>query len=192
VFTILRSPMTHPPDALDAIRAEELLPLVYDELRRLAAFRLAREKPGQTLQPTALVHEAWLKLAGGGCAWGGRAQFFAAASEAMRRILVDRARHKARLKRGGDPERVPLEESQIHAPVADDKLLQIHEVLDTLAATDPLKADIVKLRFFVGLNHTEIADALGLNEKTVRRHWEVAKVQLYELILGRAPQPAAD
>lgn len=173
---------------LNSVRTEDLLPLVYDELRRLAGGRLAREQPGQTLQPTALVHEAWLRLAESGDGqWRSRAHFFGAAGEAMRRILVDNARRKAQLKRGGNPERVELPESQIAAPGGDDKVLQVHAVLDELAAEDPLKAEIVKLRYFVGLNHLEIADALELNEKTVRRHWEVAKVRLFELITGRNP-----
>ena len=168
----------------DSKAAEELLPLVYDELRRLAAHKMARELPGQTLQPTALVHEAWLRLAGEGARrFANRAHFFAAASEAMRRVLVDRARRKLRLKRGGgqaEPEE--FDEAAIAAPVEDEKLLQVHEALDTLAAQDPQKAEIVKLRFFIGLNHHEIAEALGVNERTVRRQWELARVQLFQMI----------
>jgi RNA polymerase sigma factor (TIGR02999 family) len=168
---------------LNSVGGEDLMVVVYDELRRLAASRMAREQPGHTLQPTALVHEAWLRLAAAdGNRWQSRAHFFGAAAEAMRRILVDNARRKAQLKRGGNPERVELPESQILAPEGDDKVLQVHAVLDELAAEDPLKAEIVKLRFFVGLNHQEIADALELNEKTVRRHWEVAKVRLFQLV----------
>lgn len=168
---------------LNAVAGEDLLGVVYEELRRLAAGRMAREQPGHTLQPTALVHEAWLRLTSAeGNRWQNRAHFFGAAGEAMRRILVDNARRKAQLKRGGNPERVELPESQIMAPGSDDKVLQVHEVLDELAAEDPLKAEIVKLRFFVGLNHQEIADALELNEKTVRRHWEVAKLRLFQLV----------
>jgi RNA polymerase sigma factor (TIGR02999 family) len=168
---------------LNAVGGEDLLVVVYDELRRLAAARMAREQPGHTLQPTALVHEAWLRLASTeGVHWQNRAHFFGAAAEAMRRILVDNARRKAQLKRGGNPERVDLPESQIMAPDGDDKVLQVHAVLDELAAEDPLKAEIVKLRFFVGLNHQEIAEALEVNEKTVRRHWEVAKVRLFQLV----------
>jgi RNA polymerase sigma factor (TIGR02999 family) len=182
------SEVTHLPNS---VRADELLPLVYDELRRLAAARMAREQPGHTLQPTALVHEAWLKLAADdGVRWRSRAHFFAVAGEAMRRILVDSARRKAQLKRGGNPERVALPASQITAPGGDEKVLQVHAVLDELTAEDALKAEIVKLRFFVGLNHHEIAEALGLSEKTVRRHWEVAKVRLFELITGAPMRPA--
>jgi RNA polymerase sigma factor (TIGR02999 family) len=161
----------------------QLLPLVYDELRRLAAAKMAREMPGQTLQPTALVHEAWLRLGGDDQPnWQNRAHFLGAAAEAMRRILVENARRKLRLKRGGGAERIDLHESAIEAPIDDEKILQVHEALDALAAEDPQKAQIVKLRYFVGLNHDEIAALLGVNEKTVRRHWEVAKVRLFQSI----------
>lgn len=163
----------------------ELLEVVYDELRRLARVRLANERPGHTLQATALVHEVWLRLSAGAAAdsrWRNPQHFFAAAAEAMRRILVDNARRKAQLKRGANPERVDLAESQIAAPDDDERILQVHQVLDELAAEDALKAQIVKLRYFVGLNHDEIAQALGVNEKTIRRHWELAKVRLLQLI----------
>ena len=165
----------------DAKAAQELLPLVYEELRRLAAQKMAREAPGQTLQPTALVHEAWLRLGGEDQpAWQNRAHFLAAAAEAMRRILVENARRKLRLKRGGGHERVELHESGIEAPADDEKVLQVHEALEALAVEDPEKAQIVKLRFFVGLSHDEIAALLRVNEKTVRRHWELAKVRLFQ------------
>jgi RNA polymerase sigma factor (TIGR02999 family) len=161
----------------------QLLPLVYDELRRLAAAKMSHETPGQTLQPTALVHEAWLRLgADAQPHWQNRNHFLAAAAEAMRRILVENARRKMRLKRGGGRERVELEESAIAAPAEDEKLLQVHEALDVLAAEDPQKAQIVKLRFFAGLGYEEIAALLGVNEKTVRRHWEVAKIRLFQNI----------
>ena len=167
----------------DAKGAEELLPLVYQELRRIAAAKMAHEAPGQTLQATALVHEAWLRLHGDGAPqWQNRAHFFTAASEAMRRILVESARRKLRLKRGGGAERVELHESAIQAPAEEEKLQQVHEALNALAAEDPQKAEIVKLRFFVGLDHEEIAALLGVNEKTVRRHWEVAKLRLFQNI----------
>jgi RNA polymerase sigma factor (TIGR02999 family) len=163
--------------------AEELLPLVYDELRRIARAKMARERPGQTLQPTALVHEAWLRLGGDTQpAWQNRAHFFAAAAEAMRRILVERARRKLRLKRGGELERVELDAAEIAAPAEDQRLLQVHDALEALAVEDPQKAEIVKLRFFVGLGNEEIAALLRVNEKTVRRHWEVAKVRLFQQI----------
>jgi RNA polymerase sigma factor (TIGR02999 family) len=167
----------------DTDAAQALLPLVYDELRKLAAAKMAREPAGQTLQPTALVHEAWLRLGGEHQPnWQNRAHFLGAAAEAMRRILVENARRKLRLKRGGGGERVELHESVIEAPAEDEKVIQVHEALDALAAEDPQKAEIVKLRFFAGLGHEEIAALLGVNEKTVRRHWEVAKVWLFQNI----------
>jgi len=167
----------------DGNATEELLPLVYEELRRLAAYKMAHEVPGQTLQPTALVHEAWLRLGGDEQpAWQNRAHFLAAAAEAMRRILVESARRKLRLKRGGGDERVELHDSVIEAPAADEKILQVHEALEVLSVEDPEKARVVKLRFFVGLGYEEIAALLGVNEKTVRRQWEVAKVRLFQSI----------
>jgi RNA polymerase sigma factor (TIGR02999 family) len=167
----------------EAKAADELLLLVYDELRRLAAAKMAQEAPGQTLQPTALVHEAWLRLGGENQpAWQNRGHFFSAASEAMRRILVENARRKLRLKRGGSQGRVELEESAIVAPAEDEKIVQVHEALESLAREDAQKAEIVKLRFFVGLGNEEIAALLGVNEKTVQRHWEVAKVRLFQSI----------
>jgi RNA polymerase sigma factor (TIGR02999 family) len=167
----------------DSKAAEELLPLIYEELRRLAAHKMAHEAPGQTLQPTALVHEAWLRLVGDGDpGWQNRAHFFAAAAEAMRRILIDRARSKLAVRRGGGQARVEVDETALEAPADDEKLLQVHEALEVLAAEDPQKAEIVKLRFFGGLSHEEIAAVLSVNEKTVRRHWEVAKVRLFQII----------
>jgi RNA polymerase sigma factor (TIGR02999 family) len=166
--------------------------LVYAELRAIAVRKMAAERPGHTLQPTALVHEAYLRLGGAkGLKFENRAHFFASAAEAMRRILVDSARRNAQLKRGGDQERVELHETRIAAPVEDEKLLQVNEVLDTLAKEDPMKAEVVKLRYFVGLKHQEIADALGVSEPTVRRHWAVARVRLFELIAGRPASPEA-
>jgi RNA polymerase sigma factor (TIGR02999 family) len=163
--------------------SEHLLPLVYRELRQLAAAHMAREAPGHTLQPTALVHEAWLRLIGEGeRTWQNRAHFFGAAAEAMRRVLVENARRKMRQKRGGGLAKAELNESSIVAPMEDEKLLQVHEALDLLATQDADKAQIVKLRYFVGLNYDEIAALLGVNEKTVRRHWEVAKVRLFQSI----------
>lgn len=162
-----------------AIR-NELFQAVYGELRAIATRKMASERPGHTLQPTALVHEAWLKF--GGRTFANRAHFFAAAAEAMRHILVDSARRRGQLKRGGEFERLELFEDAIAAPGKSETLIQVDEALDTLSREDPLKAEIVKLRYFVGLNHQEIADALELNEKTVRRHWEVARVRLFQLI----------
>lgn len=173
----------------DAVR-NELFKAVYGELRAIAARKMASERPGHTLQPTALVHEAWLKF--GARTFANRAHFFAAAAEAMRHILVDSARRKSQLKRGGDLERVDLLEASIVAPDESEKLLTVNEALDTLARENPLRAEIVKLRYFVGLNHQEIADALDLNEKTVRRHWEVAKVRLFQLISESPNQPETE
>ena len=162
--------------------AAQLMPLVYDELRQIAAAKMAYEAAGQTLQPTALVHEAWLRLGGDAQPhWQNRGHFFSAAAEAMRRILVENARRKLRLKRGGGQERVELD-STIQAPIEDGKVLEVNDALETLEREDPEKAEIVKLRFFVGLNNDEIAALLGVNEKTVRRHWEVAKVRLFQSI----------
>jgi RNA polymerase sigma factor (TIGR02999 family) len=164
--------------------AGQLLPLVYDELRRLAAQRLAGEKPGQTLQPTALVHEAYLKLVGPDPdrAWNDRAHFFAAAAEAMRRILIDNARHKRRQKRGGDRQRVPLAQADAVAETPDDDLLALDEALERLAAADPVKAQLVKLRYFAGLSEQDAADALGLSRATASRYWTFARAWLIDAL----------
>ena len=159
---------------------EELLPLVYAELRRLAAARMVNEAPGHTLQPTALVHEAWLRLGGNTQPnWQNRAHFIAAAAEAMRRILIERARSKGRLRRGGEWQRVDMEHVTIAMNDADDTVLAVNEALEKLAAQDPQKAEIVKMRYFAGMSHQEIADALGVAEPTVRRHWAYARSWLY-------------
>jgi RNA polymerase sigma factor (TIGR02999 family) len=167
--------------AKGASRAEELLPVVYQELRQLAASKLAREAPGQTLQATALVHEAWLRLVGQGHEhWEGRRHFFATAAEAMRRILVDNARRKRCVRHGGGLERVDLAAIQVAAPVADeDELLAVHEALDELAKLDARKAELVKLRFFVGLNFAEAAEVLEISEVTAKRDWAFARAWLY-------------
>jgi len=159
----------------DPTAAGQLLPLVYEELRRHAAARMATESPGQTLQATALVHEAWIRLSSQrNQHYPNRHVFFGAAAEVMRRILVDRARRRQAARHGGGQERVELDAIEI--PTADDELIQgVHEVLDQLATLDPEKAEIVKLRFFVGLSFEEIAALLGVNERTVRRHWTFAK-----------------
>jgi RNA polymerase sigma factor (TIGR02999 family) len=164
---------------------EDLMKVLYQELKILARSRMASERAGHTLGPTALVHEAWLRLEKSSPeAWRDRSQFFAAASEAMRRILVESARKRLAVKRGAGAEAVPLEDLQISGEVEDEKILAVHEALDDLAKQDPLKAQIVKLRFFSGMEHQEIATLLQVNEKTVRRHWAVAKVMLYETING--------
>jgi RNA polymerase sigma factor (TIGR02999 family) len=183
-------PMSEVTLLLNAIAAgepkasSELLPLVYEELRKLAASKMAHEKPGQTLQATALVHEAWIRMVGSNDqkAWDNRGHFFSAAAEAMRRILVDRARQKARIRHGGALERVDLEHVTLATEDTDSNLLAIHEALEKLAAEAPEKAEIVKLRYFTGLEHAEIAQALGISLATVQRHWTYARAWLYREI----------
>jgi RNA polymerase sigma factor (TIGR02999 family) len=173
--------------------ADELLPLVYEELRKLAAHKMASEAPGQTLQPTALVHEAWMRLTGHESkAWDNRGHFFAAAAEAMRRILIERARAKSRLRRGSRAEHVPLEHVTIASDDPPDTVLAVHEALARLSARDPFKADVVKMRYFVGLNQEEIARALGVSEPTIRRHWSIARAWLYAEMKTQLEQTAPD
>ena len=164
--------------------ADELLPLVYDELRKLAAHKLANEMPGQTLQPTALVHEAWLRLVGANAnaRWNNRQHFFRAAAEAMRRILVDRARQRNAQRRGGNLQQTELSESKAPATSPDDELLAVHEALDALARRDPVSADLVKLRYFAGLSMSEAAQALGIPLRTAERMWTFAKTWLHKEI----------
>lgn len=161
--------------------AEELLPLVYEELRRLAAGRMALEQANQTLQPTALVHEAWLRLTGGKPtgAWNGRAHFFGAAAEAMRRILIERARQKAALKRGSGWERVDFDKVDIASDANDETLLFVNEALENLQREDPRSAELVKLRFFGGLTLEEAGELLGIPERTAKRYWAFARAWLY-------------
>jgi RNA polymerase sigma factor (TIGR02999 family) len=164
----------------DAHAAEQLLPLVYDELRRLAAQKLAQEKPGQTLQATALVHEAYLRLVDTDKAqpWNSRGHFFAAAAEAMRRILVERARHNGRIRHGGGLRRVDLLDAEAAAPSDDEQVLLLDEALTRLAAARPQAAELVKLRFFAGLTLEEIAPLLALSPRTCRRLWAFARAWL--------------
>jgi RNA polymerase sigma factor (TIGR02999 family) len=163
--------------------AEELLSLVYEELRRLAAEKVLRQPPGQTLQATALVHEAWLKLAGDrATSWHDHQHFFRAAAEAMRQILVDKARAKQRLKRGGSQLRVDFEHLDLAAETEPEALLIVEEALENLARQDPLKAELIKLRFYVGLRVDEIAQVLGVSERTIKRHWIHARAWLYQEI----------
>jgi len=167
----------------DPEAAEKLLSHVYRELRILAACKMAHEGPGQTLQPTALVHEAWLRLVGGdGQRFPSRAYFFAAAGEAMRRILVENARCKKRLKRGGNLQRVDIENVDLAAPLPDDELLALDEALTRLAQSEPRAAELVKLCFFVGLTQEQAAKELGISVATVERRWAFARAWLFDEI----------
>ena len=164
----------------DRHAAGELLPLVYNELRRLAAAHMAREKPGQTLNPTALVHEAYLRLVSNrDQAWDGRGHFFAAAAEAMRRILIDEARKKGRVRHGGGQRRVDLDDVHLVSDLSNDDLLDLDDALARLAALDPSRAELVKLRFFAGLTMAETAATLGLSVATAERYWAFARSWLY-------------
>jgi RNA polymerase sigma factor (TIGR02999 family) len=170
----------------DAQAPEQLLPLVYDELRRLAAQKLAQEKPGQTLDATALVHEAYLRLVGGepDRPWDSRGHFFAAAAEAMRRVLIDRAREKARHKRGGQLQRIDVDAVALATHVTPDQLLAIDDALARLALDDPTAAQLVKLRYFAGLTVDEAGKALGVPTTTAYRHWNYARAWLHTELLG--------
>ena len=189
------SEVTRTLDAIeqgDPAAAERLLPLVYDELRRLAAAKLAQEGPGQTLQATALVHEAYLRLVDveGQQRWGGRGHFFAAAAEAMRCILIDRARRKRRPKHGGGRTRVSLDEALCLRETPDDDLLALDEALQKLAGEAPAKAELVKRHYFAGLALEEAGRALGISQRTAKRHWAYARAWLYAAIRDAPPGPA--
>lgn len=161
--------------------ADELLPLVYQELRRLAAVKMADEKPGHTFQATALVHEAWLRLAGSTSQqWRGRRHFFGAAAEAMRRILIDRARRRNRSRHGNGLKRVALQEIEIAATATDQQLLAVDEALQTLAAESPERAELVKLRYYVGMSIPDAAEALGISASTAKRQWNYIRVWLFK------------
>mgnify|MGYP001827635226 FL=1 len=178
----------------DAHAAEELLPLAYGELRRLAASKMAGERPGHTLQPTALVHEAWMKLMGSdgeARKWKGKGHFFAAAAEAMRRILIDRARGKARQKRGGDQVRATWDESQVASEARSDEMLAVDEALAKLEERDLELAKLVKLRYFAGFTIAETAAVLGVSESSVDRSWRGARVWLLHEISGHSDSEAA-
>jgi len=171
----------------DAKAADELLPLVYEELRKLAGSKMANEAAGNTLQPTALVHEAWLRLVGNNNPkFAGRGHFFAAAAEAMRRILIDRARRKCALRHGGGQLRVDLQELDLASPGADDQLLAVNDALDKLAAQDPIEAELVKLRYFAGLTVEEAASLLDISPRTARNYWAHARTWLYHEITVRS------
>ena len=172
---------------LDAINrgesqaSDKLLPLVYNELRNLAAARMLQESAGHTLQPTALVHEAWLRLVGGSNQnWKGRAYFFAAAAEAMRRILVEHARRKARLKHGGGQERLNIQDLDLAEAAPDEKVLMVDEALEQLERSNPERARVVVLKFFGGMTNREVADTMNIGERSVDRHWECAKAWLFQ------------
>jgi RNA polymerase sigma factor (TIGR02999 family) len=171
------------PEASNAdLRQEEVhawTTRIYGELRQLAAVQLSRQPPGQTLQATDLMHEAWLKLGGSEQRWKNRAHFFGAAAQAMRQILIDQARRKAAMRHGGGHERIDLTESQIMGGAPDDQLLEVNEALARLAAHDATKAELVKLRYFVGLTLEEAAEVLGFSEPTAKRYWTYARAWLY-------------
>jgi RNA polymerase sigma factor (TIGR02999 family) len=180
VTRILRASQNGDPTA-----AEQLLPLVYEELRRLAAHRMSNEAPGHTLQPTALVHEAWLRLAGNQeQSWKSRGHFFGAAAEAMRRILVDQARRKQADKRGGQGRRVPLDAADVGFTSPADELLDIDEALTRLAAEDPQAARLIQLRYFAGLSIEDAAEVVGVSRSTAYEHWSYARVRLRTLLDG--------
>lgn len=167
----------------DPKATDQLLNLVYDELRRLAAYKLGREAPGQTLQPTALVHEVWLKLVGvGEQHFKNQGHFFAVAAEAMRRILIDRARRRQTQRHGGQYERVELEETGLTAPAADDQLLAVNEALEKFELQHPAQAQVVKLRYFGGMTNEEVAQALDLSVSTVKTYWTFARAWLFDAI----------
>ncbi len=177
----------------DPRAAEELLPLVYDELRGLARARLAKEPPGQTLQPTALVHEAYLRLIGENAPdWNSRGHFFAAAALAMRRILVEQARRKGRLRRGGGRGRVNIEDVDLGLEPPGDDIVAIDEALRRLEASDPRKGQIVNLRYFAGMTEQETADALGISVSTVEREWRFCRRWLYTQLTDRDAEPQSD
>ena len=181
-------------DEGNPLDAERLFPLVYDELRKLAARKLAQEKPGQTLQATALVHEAYLRLVDAEKVqhWNSRGHFFVAAAEAMRRILVDRARRKHSLRRGGGRERVEIEPLEVAAPGVPDDLLALDEALTQLAAADPQAAELVKLRYFAGFTIKQAAEALGISPRTADLIWAYSRAWLLEKIQGDAPKATTD
>jgi len=178
-------PISNESDGAAAVHLtpEELVDVVYPELRRVAAAQMARENPAATLQATALVHEAWLRLnRSGDLRFKDKAHFFATAAETMRRVLVDRARRRQAVRHGGGQEALEFDSVEIASPANDERVLQVHEALDGLTAEDPIKAQVVKLRFFVGMDEHETAQALGISERTVERHWAYAKAWLYSAI----------
>jgi RNA polymerase sigma factor (TIGR02999 family) len=182
--------VTHILEAIeqgDPKAADQLLPLVYGELRKLAASKMASESPNQTLQPTALVHEAWLRLAGNtNPKFDGRAHFFAAAAEAMRRILIDKARRKRALRHGGGQQRVDLQDVDVASPCDEEQLLAVNDALDKLAAQNQLEAELVKLRYFVGLTLEEAAEVLGISARTADNYWAHARAWLFRELKAKS------
>lgn len=175
----------------DPQAADGLLPLVYEELRKLAAHKMAALVPGQTLQPTALVHEAWVKLTSKDSArFDGRAHFFSAAAEAMRHILIDAARRKGAVRHGGAQVRVDIHDVEIAGVAADDELLAVHDALDKLAVEDPVRAEVAKLRYFVGLTFDEAAEILGISVATAKRRWAYARAWLFAEIQANRREPS--
>jgi RNA polymerase sigma factor (TIGR02999 family) len=172
----------------DANATEELLPVVYQELRRMAAHKMAHEPAGHTLQPTALVHEAWLRLVDSPAqSWQNRAHFFGAAAEAMRRILISRARRKQTQRRGAGAIHLDVDELEIASPAPDDQLLALNEALDRFAALEPQQAELVKLRYFIGLKIEEAAEVLGISKATANRWWAYSRAWLYDEIQSSPP-----
>ena len=167
----------------NAKASEELLPIVYNELRRMAAHKMSSEPAGHTLQPTALVHEAWLRLVDSTSqSWQNRAHFFGAAAEAMRRILIERARRKSRQRRGSGAVHIDADEIEIASPAPDDQLLALNDALDRFAALEPQQAELVKLRYFVGLKIEEAAEVLGISEATAKRWWAYSRAWLFDQV----------
>jgi RNA polymerase sigma factor (TIGR02999 family) len=185
--------VTHILEAIeqgDPKAADDLLPLVYQELRKLAASKMANEAAHQTLQPTALVHEAWLRLVGkdGQAQFKNRTHFFAAAAEAMRRILIDKARRKRALRHGGGQQRVDLQDVDVASPCDDDQLLAVNEAIDKLTAQNQVEAELVKLRYFVGLTLDEAAEVLGISARTADNYWAHARAWLFRELKDSAPE----
>ena len=178
----LKRLLNHGREGGAKLTADELLPLVYQKLRQVAAEKMQQEAGGHTLQATALVHEAWLRVGGGAQDWQNRWHFFSAAAEAMGHILIDKARRKKALRHGGVLQKVPMDEGEIVAPVPDDELLEVHEALGQLAKLHPRKAELVKLRYFVGLTIPEVAEVLGISVSTAERDWTFSRVWLYREI----------
>jgi RNA polymerase sigma factor (TIGR02999 family) len=185
----MAKPATKNPTGAGGFAAAELLPSVYDDLRRLAAQRVASLAPGQTLQATALVHEAWIRLAAKDASWGSRTHFFATAAEVIRHILIDHLRSKARLKRGGGQVRIDIDGMDLAGTTPDEKVLLIDEALQQLEREHPDKARVVVLKFFGGLTDLEASEAIGVTERTIERHWAYAKAWLLDRIRANGDAP---